>query len=530
MPIRNAQLLKVPPVGLSDTRDSTGIFMGAAYTLQNLIHDTTTDGVMVIRPGVTSLTTFSGFTSPGDVSLAIRVGTRVYGLLTTTRFNGYDEPFCYDTAAQAFVTMGNVLSTNVPPNAPTSGAWTPPSAAVVGPRILITYPTAAAPNYFYWIDFSNQASPTWNAGNVATNPLSAPPSFVASYYNRAWYVLNNMAVFSDSLAPLTVTNASQALTLGEQTAIKAMAPQPLTTGTQGILSALLGFKDSSIWQITGDFALGNLALNELTGSVGCSAPRTIVPTPEGVFFMAVDGIRSVTLGGQVTEPQPDVVAPFQRATVPSRACAAYNSGIYRIALDTVLATGTAGKYDYWYSFTRKKWSGPHTFGYDAITPLGATFVLGSNASPATLWAANVLPTNSDNYTENGALMAVQWRSSVIPFAPNMAEKSLSEMSLLAAANGTGASLNITAFDESNTILGSTTFNMPAATSSLWGSSTWGAFDWAAPQYNLVSYLVSLPAPVAFKQLLLAINANAVSGLRFGPWSLRYQSLGYTGTG
>ena len=155
---------------------------------------------------------------------------------------------------------------------------------------------------------------------------------------------------SDILAATVQTNAGQVLNPGTD-AVVGFSPQPLTTGTQGILSAMLIFKAGNIWQVTGDYAstTAPLAMNNLTASIGTLSNRSITATPDGTFFLANDGIRTVTLTGTVSEPQPDVIFPFYNVNPASRAAADYAAG--RVPHHSHLGQQprTLGKFDYWYS-------------------------------------------------------------------------------------------------------------------------------------------------------------------------------------
>ena len=76
--------------------------------------------------------------------------------------------------------------------------------------------------------------------------------------------------------PLTRTNASQSLTLGDTTPITAQSGLPIQTTSAGVAGALIVFKGSNIWQITGDPTTNNLALNYISLTKGSIAPRSVV--------------------------------------------------------------------------------------------------------------------------------------------------------------------------------------------------------------------------------------------------------------
>jgi len=77
--------------GLSDAFDATDTFLGACSDLNNLLFDRDNPEVLVPRPGVTPITTFPGFNTPGFLSMHNVVEPRVYGTIATARNGGKDE-------------------------------------------------------------------------------------------------------------------------------------------------------------------------------------------------------------------------------------------------------------------------------------------------------------------------------------------------------------------------------------------------------------------------------------------------------
>jgi hypothetical protein len=530
MGMRNPQIYSWMPVGLSDNREATSSKAGDCRVLQNLIHDPTSKGVLAPRPGVSSLTAFPGFNTPGVVTGLVSVGSRVYGMIGTARNAGKDEPFCYDTAAGAFVAISNVTAANTPTTPNTAGPWVPPTLQLVGTKMIVTHPgfPGSGGLYFGWIDLTNPAVPVWNAGNTTgAVPLPSVPNAVALFYNRAYYACGNALIMSDSLNATVVTNAGQILTLGDSGAITAVTPQPMTTGIQGILGALLAFKNDSIWQVTGDYSstTNALALNEVSGSVGCSAALTVQNTPMGTMFMSNDGVRTVSNTGQVSEPQPDVVFPFYNSSAPSRACATYAADVYRISLDSQTNTGSLGRFDYWFALKYQKWTGPHTFPYHNSAAQGKTFVLVSNTFPGNLWLSNSYPGNSDRYIENGIAMTINMTTSPISPDPRMAEKASVEMAFSFVPSP--ATYNVQILGASGNSISSATLQSGSAPAS-WGSGTWGLGSWAAAPYNVSTSPLNFPIPLVFKQVVIVLTGASALYLRLGHFSFRYEGLGYSG--
>jgi hypothetical protein len=412
--------------------------------------------------------------------------------------------------------------------------------AVVGNYIVITHPGYTM--YSGPIGTIDLTTLEYRTGNIKNGPsavLHAVPTAVAQFYGRAWYAVGNQAYFSDSLFPLRQTDAGQVLTLGASTEpITAFVPQGISTATQGILSALIAFKANSIWQITGDWNYGdstkggNLALNQITASVGCSAPRTAVSTPAGIMFMAVDGIRTIpTLSMVVTEANADVVYPFFNCTQPSRACAAYSADTYRISLDTVTTTGELGRFEYWFSFKVGRWSGPHTFPADVIAPLGNSFVIAANTLGAKLFKSNAYTTANDTFAENGVALAFNLTSALIDPDPPMAEKASIEMTV-SAVYGT-KSYMVQVLDSQGNLINQAQLP-PGRISPLWGGVgvVWGApgIVWSPSPYNSSVLPLAFPAPLVFKTCQIVISGNSDYYFRLGRFEFRYEALRYTGSG
>ncbi|MHB1938427.1 MAG: hypothetical protein ACYCOR_17865 [Acidobacteriaceae bacterium] len=507
--------------GLSDSQ--TQIFPGACRYLKNLIFDRTNRGAITARAAVTSLTTFPGFTSPGVISCAYLTGTMVYGLIASGLNAGYDQPFAYDISTDTFVAITGITSTTVPKTVATSGPWTPPTMDLVGTKLVVTHPGVTGSGImFYWFDLSTPSTPSWNAGNTTTNLLPSPPTAVCQFFERAYYVIGNVLWASDVIEATSITNASQTLTLGDTNPILGLKGLPIGTSTQGILQALLGFKAGSIWQVTGDFALSNTAVNQLSGSIGSSAPRTLVARPTGVGFMANDGIREVTPMGQVGYMNADIILPFSNASEPSRACAAYANGITRICLDT-LDVSTAVRGDFWHDELFDKWNGYHTFPYDQALPYGSEFVLVSNANPGQLFLSQVVPTSSSVYTELGSQIISIFQSADDPGEQLLADKQIIETTLEILNNGLSYFFLILAYDNGTGQVGQA-FLVGASTQYDWDGTTWGGGLWQSAQYSGSVVQIPWNAPLVGKRISMALQASASSALHFRDFNYRVQEI------
>lgn len=525
------------PKGLTDAFDATDKFAGACTSLTNLIFDQANPEVVVSRPGVTTIASFAGFNTPAVVSVQITVGARTYGLIGTARFGGKDEPFCYDHTAGAFVSISGVTNANSPTTQATTGAWTPPTMAVIGTRIIVTHPgfSGAVGVFFGVFDISVPATPSWASANTSTNLLVAVPLWVANFNNRAYYGVANTVVFSDVLAPTVVTPATNVLTIGDTSNCLAASGLPIQTTSSGIAQALLVFKAFQVWQITGDLVGSTLALNYLSLTVGCAAPRSIAVSPLGVYFASIGGpyivnalgvISQVLHSGQETDA--DIMVPFQNAVTPSRVAGSYSGGIYRLSMDTV-SQGASITGDYWFDESRRRWNGPHTFPYDCAAQLENYFVLSSNANPGKLYKSPVRPTLQSVYTDDGVATMATLNSSQFPKTGHMTEKQVVESTLELSSAGGSVAYTVTASDERNNAL-SVSVIATAQAGSTWGVGVWGTFVWAQTFQAVRPYNVPWTVPLVFKKIALQVIAVASGALSIGTFFARYQDTGYTNRG
>jgi hypothetical protein len=529
----NAQPVKFTPKGLSDAYDASEAFPGACRALANLVFDQGNPELIVCRPGATRMTSFPGFTLPTFVSVHAAIGTVIYGMVSTNRNPGHDEPFAYDTVANAFTTISGVTNANTPTSPALTGAWQPPSMTVVGTKILITHPgfNGSGTLYFGVIDISNPVAPAWSSSNLATNPLPSPPSWVANLNNRAYFAVGNVLYFSDVLSPLVATNAGQSLTLGDPTPIRAIEGLPIQTTSAGVSQALLAFKDFQVWQITGDPTTQNLALNFLSLNVGTSAPRSLVQSPYGVNFMAIDGpyivdplglVRPLTKQPQASDQ--DIQQPFIYATTPSRVSAGYSGGIYRICLDTTL-NGSIATNDYWFDTQRRRWNGPHSFPHDCASQVGSYFVLSHQSKGAALFKSQLFQDATSVYLDDGNSLSFYLESSTFPKDMSMSEKMVVESTIELGVAGGTVSYGITALDEQRNTLNHALINI-SSSATLWGGSTWGGGLWSSG-INIPSvYTIPWTAPLVFQKMALVVTGSSKNNVSIGAFFARYQITGY----
>jgi hypothetical protein len=408
---------------------------------------------------------------------------------------------------------------------------------VIGTKIIVTHPGFAGANFFGVIDISNPAAPTWTAKNTAINGLPSVPTSVSNYNNRAYFACGHFEYYSDVLIPDQITNGAQALSIGDTTPIVGQEGLPVTTLSGGVAGALLVFKAGQIWQITGDASAtpnSTLALNFVSLTVGCTAPATISPAPDGTYFMGPDAVYMVDALGGVRPLKlpdirgsltPDIQVPFQMATTPSRACGAYNSGVYRIAVDTIIRGQAIPAADYWFDGHPRRWNGPHTFNYHVIVPIGNYFVLASNTMPGKLFKSEVYPSLSSVYLDNGSVYQCDMLPCMMPKTKGLTEHQVCESSTELSSPGVSASYSITAVDETGAVLGNAAINT-ALIGGLWGGVVWGSFVWGSSIQVPGVYGIPWTQPVVFQKMATEITAQAVGGLTIGTQFHRYQDTGY----
>jgi hypothetical protein len=169
------------PRGLSDAVDGTNAFDGAMSQLVNLIPDPSTNYLWVPRPAAAQTTAFAGFTTPGMVSAELVVGNIAYGMISTGRNAGHDEPFAYNLATNTFLTVGGVLAANTPTSPAATGDWSPPIMCLVGTRVVVTHPGfPGGATKFGWFDISGYSFSESCTTNATTTLTTSATSFLTA--------------------------------------------------------------------------------------------------------------------------------------------------------------------------------------------------------------------------------------------------------------------------------------------------------------------------------------------------------------
>lgn len=516
-------------LGLYDALEGESAPAGACFYLQNLVHDVTTPFVWNARPGAVRRTTFPAFTSPTVVSVAIAIGQLIFGMIASNSFAGFDAPFCYDNASGTFTSISGATVSNLPATQAFTGAWTPPSMAVVGNKIIVAHAgfSGSGSNFFGVIDITTIAAPTWTAANTSSNSLPNVPNAVFQFNNRAWFACKNLAYYSDSLAPTTLTSSSQFLTLGSGGSnITCFGGLPLQQTVGGILAALIGFKAEGFWQIAGDTATSNLTLNG-PFTPGCTAPRTVYQVPIGLAFMADSGVRIIGFDGTVqAAPLPGVRSPFGKCVVPSRAAAAYSNTVYRISLQTIPnpLNAITAFVEYWYDFENLQWTGPHSICCDVIVPIPGTFIIASNRQQGALYQSDVDMVSTSLVTEFNQTLTFRYQTTMQPDDGGMAMKSIVESQIDIDFGSQSNTVTAQWLSAAEGVAG--TANISAIVGTYWNQFNWNQANWSPSQYGLRTYNIDWDGPVVYKTGAFALYGALSKGLRLGPARFRVEELGY----
>lgn len=543
MGIPNSHPIRFTPKGLADAFDATDKFPGACQSLANLVFDSSNPELVIARPGVVTIADLValGIAGAGFISVQTTIGSRTYGMVASTLNVGKDQPFCYDHSTGALVAIAGIVVGNVPTSPSTSGAWTPPTMTMMGVYILITHPgyNGVGTNFFGVIDLTVPLAPVYSTQNTAINALPAVPVAVANLNNRAYFAINvtnatAKLYYTDALL-IQRTNATQQLSVGDASSLVALAGLPVQTTSSGVLSALLAFKGTQLWQVTGDTTTSDLALNFISLSIGTSFPRSVAQSPAGTYFLSTNGPYFVDpmgalrpLTNRYDSMDPDLQTPFINATTPSRWAAGYAVGVYRACGPTIL-NGSSVTNDYWFDEKRRRWNGPHSFQYDCASNLGGAFVLSSATAPGKLFLGSPVQQLSSVFTDVGAPYSVNVLSSSFPKVGDMLQKQVAESQIELAK---GATYTISAQDEGGNAIASpsstVTLAVPGAATNLWGTGTWGAgLLWNSPVRTVPrTYAVPWAAPLVFEKMQLAVSATASANVQIGTFYARYQKTGY----
>ena len=376
-------------------------------------------------------------------------------------------------------------------------------------------------------------TPLWDSGNTNGFALVAVPVSVFNFNGRAYYGTSSGVQFSDSGVACQITNASQAVTFKNGVNVTALAGLPLSSSQLGgIIQSLIVFQgDANMVQISGDPTTNNFTVNNLGVGVGTLSPLTICQTPLGVAFVSPDGLRVIDFLARVSDPigynGDGIAVPFQQAVAPSRMCAAYNQNTLRISVQDGSDIGQPFE-EYWLDFTRKTWTGPHSFPAALIQAYQGkqnSFILAAVGINAELWQSDTISNPNSTYVENGVQMTWDYQTTLWPDSDSVAENTINE-ALVALQLPPTASVTVIPMDESGLTLDQLTISGLGVGPTVWGSFTWGSAPWGSTGGYLRQYPLNWSQPLVFKQMSLQMSGNSVAGLTIGNFYCRVQPLGY----
>jgi hypothetical protein len=484
------------------------------------------------------------------VSGQIIVGNVLYGMRASVTYVGYDEPFAFNLLSNAYVSIsGFSSSSNLPSSVPSTGTWTPPHLEVVGIYIVVTHVgfSGSGANFFGAINITNPSAPVWSAQNTSTNGLPSVPVWVTNFMQRAYFFCNPTGdqpatLATDVLSPLTrsSTVATFILTFGDLVPLLCGGTYSLVQTQGPTISAFYIFKASAdqIYQVTGDFAAGaavgssgTITLTELNVSTGTFAPNTVVQTPQGLAFMAPDGLRIIDESGQVDDPigygGVGITQPFVNAVIPSRMSAACDAVTVRINTQNSVPLGSPQQ-EWDYDMVREAWYGPHTFPISLISYFSEEQTYIATPTPTIsgqIWSGGLIPNSSSAYTENGAAYICTYQSALFPERTGIFELT-SFKTVLYEGYGAGTNVySVSVADENGNLL---SFAQLSSTSTpvTWGGFTWGSGQSLGATSQISGHEVPWPEPFAFDRLSATVTVTAAAGLRIGSFLLAAKETGY----
>jgi hypothetical protein len=535
--------------------------------LSNLVPSISSIDEWVPRPAAT-LFANSNTKTPGFVSCFTIVGTRVYGLISDNNGTpGYDQPFCYDLLGSAFLPVQGITINNLPVSPPTTGAWQPPHAELVGVYVILTSTgySGTGSNFFGAINIANPSNLSYNSYqlNVGTGGIVLPsvPVWCSQFNGRAYFLCNPTtaqpaAIFTDANNPLgfyagTTALYTNALTFGGNFQLTCSGTVAYTNQLGGQTQSLIVFQGANnMQQITGDpsatisisttstttttttnpAASGGLAINALNVATGTLAPNTICRTPHGLAFVAPDGLRIIDFSGRVGDPVgyggQGICLPFFASTTPSRMAAACNATTLRISTINGAVTNTPQQ-EWCYDIVRKIWHGPHTFPVSLISAYAASFVC-TQIGVLGLFSSDIVPNSASSYTENGAPMTCTWQSGYCPDRPSMSQLSSTRAVFYSGYGAGNTVLNISAIDVNNNILTGGFVSLSfAASVTNWGQFAWGHAIWLGSAASISAAQVDWTAPLVFDRVAIQISTTASAGLILGDFMMEIEEEDYT---
>lgn len=300
---RRAVPLTHKATSLSDAIDGTNAHPGAMASLQNLIPDPTQKDTWICRPGAVDLSTFPGFSTAGFVSGLLVIGDILYGMIASNLHPGKDQPFAYDLANNAFLTVSGITAANVPTSPPTTGEWTPPILCQVGSRILVCHPGFPGSTIkFGWFDISGFSLSTVGTFSTAVtftgDTDTADPAGTAYIEGQPYIFQGSQAVFPNNGSPVPVllgtavtgTNIPASTTIA---AIPGLVKRTFIGDTTAASTTIANLKDAT----SGAASTSGLYVGQTVNGDGVPTGATISSINRGAFSMVISAAATKTLPG-----------------------------------------------------------------------------------------------------------------------------------------------------------------------------------------------------------------------------------------
>lgn len=253
-----------------------------------------------------------------------------------------------------------------------SGAATATAVLGYGGRVVGATVTAAGAGYSATtpptITFAaSPATGTTAMGRVNISQVPSKPAFLTSHRNRLFCTSADTAIPPDTIYASDILDGESWDLAGASIRVGGDG-DPITALYPWFGNNLLVFKQRSIWLVNAD-PLVNPAfwtINLINNRVGCVAYRSIQSVGADVYFLAQDGVRSISqiqAGSQTDVGQP-LSAPVQDVidSIHKSAFAYITSAYYRNRYFLVIPTdsaATAGGVLVWNELS-KSWLGMWT--------------------------------------------------------------------------------------------------------------------------------------------------------------------------
>lgn len=201
--------------------------------------------------------------------------------------------------------------------------------------------------------------------NISQTP--SKPKFLTSHTNRLFAASNDTAIPPDTIYASDILDGESWDLVGSSVRVGGDG-DPITGIYSWFGNRLLVFKQRSVWYIDADPLLdvADWPIKLVNNRVGCVAHRSVQAVGADVYFLAQDGVRSISqiesgaqtdIGQPLSAPIQDEIDSINKAAL-STCCAAFYRNRYFLAVPQGSATVPATVL-VWNELT-KSWSGSWT--------------------------------------------------------------------------------------------------------------------------------------------------------------------------